>query len=393
MATPARITVYVVKLSKNHKCYSYQWVDSVTKKRRTESSGFTSKTEARDNRKAFEAALNARMPHGDGLVKFGDFISVYDESQLALRDNKEKSRGRILSILGIFEKEMEPASLGVITSGLLAEYVGKLKKAGRASTTIRTHLNQLAAAFQWAVEEGYLTAAPKMPKIGRPKGTRAKGRPLTDAEFVKMLRATSSVVGRRAARSWRRLLIGLWLSGLRLEEAVILVWGDVTQHHSTLWVDTTSAKYPLLGITAESEKGDRDRLLPLTKDFGQWLLKTPKDQRTGFVFPLVKRRHKDDRNLSHVSQVICEIGEKSGVVVNASGKFASAHDLRRTFGLRWAQTPGITPAELQQLMRHADIATTMKFYALVEATSFAEKLWNLDSTTTTTPKNDDSTQT
>jgi hypothetical protein len=45
------------------------------------------------------------------------------------------------------------------------------------------------------------------------------------------------------------------------------------------------------------------------------------------------------------------------------------------------------PAELQQLMRHEDIGTTMKFYALVNATSFAERLWNRDKDTTlpTTP--------
>lgn len=41
-------------------------------------------------------------------------------------------------------------------------------------------------------------------------------------------------------------------------------------------------------------------------------------------------------------------------------KFASAHDLRRAFGFRWSMR-GL-PAVLQQLMRHEDIGTTMKYY-------------------------------
>jgi len=41
-------------------------------------------------------------------------------------------------------------------------------------------------------------------------------------------------------------------------------------------------------------------------------------------------------------------------------KFASAHDLRRAFGQRWAIR--IMPTVLRELMRHADISTTMKYY-------------------------------
>jgi hypothetical protein len=33
------------------------------------------------------------------------------------------------------------------------------------------------------------------------------------------------------------------------------------------------------------------------------------------------------------------------------------------------------PAQLQQLMRHADISTTMSFYAIAEAETFAQQLW------------------
>jgi integrase len=46
-----------------------------------------------------------------------------------------------------------------------------------------------------------------------------------------------------------------------------------------------------------------------------------------------------------------------------------AHDLRRSFGQRWAAR--IMPQILMQLMRHETIETTMKYYVGREA----EALW------------------
>lgn len=62
----------------------------------------------------------------------------------------------------------------------------------------------------------------------------------------------------------------------------------------------------------------------------------------------------------YVGQIVDKIGRKAGVVVNAvDGKTASAHDLRRTFGTRWAKR--VMPAVLQKLMRHANAATTIQY--------------------------------
>jgi hypothetical protein len=60
-----------------------------------------------------------------------------------------------------------------------------------------------------------------------------------------------------------------------------------------------------------------------------------------------------------------------GVVVNkADGKYASAHDLRRAFGTRWAKR--VMPAVLKRLMRHASIDTTMTYYVDIDV---ADELW------------------
>ena len=55
------------------------------------------------------------------------------------------------------------------------------------------------------------------------------------------------------------------------------------------------------------------------------------------------------------------------------GKHASAHDLRRSFGTRWARR--LKPATLQLLMRHRSIETTMKYYVDLDADDIADELW------------------
>jgi integrase len=69
------------------------------------------------------------------------------------------------------------------------------------------------------------------------------------------------------------------------------------------------------------------------------------------------------------------IGKAAGViVVRKSNKFASAHDLRRTFGAKWAKV--VMPAVLQQLMHHESIETTTKYYAGLEAEEIADAAWD-----------------
>ena len=75
-----------------------------------------------------------------------------------------------------------------------------------------------------------------------------------------------------------------------------------------------------------------------------------------------------------VGEIIVKIGKKAGVVVNkADRKFASAHDLRRAFGTRWAKR--VMPAVLKRLIRRASIQTTMGFYVDLDAADVADQLW------------------
>jgi integrase len=71
----------------------------------------------------------------------------------------------------------------------------------------------------------------------------------------------------------------------------------------------------------------------------------------GELFPLAA-------NPSGVSIRFAKIAKRAGVRV-------TLHDLRRTFGSRYA--PHVSAPVLQRLMRHADIKTTLTFYTNVDA--------------------------
>jgi integrase len=75
-----------------------------------------------------------------------------------------------------------------------------------------------------------------------------------------------------------------------------------------------------------------------------------------------------------ISRIVSAIGKRANVVVNkAEAKYASAHDLRRSFGTRWAGR--VKPATLQLLMRHKSIETTLKYYVEQDADDIADELW------------------
>lgn len=226
-----------------------------------------------------------------------------------------------------------------------------------------------------------------------------KGRPITGEEFDRMIASVEKTFYPVAIYSkgkpipvelddaekekrtgivtaWQNYLEGLRASGLRLAESLQLHW----DRQDRLCVDL-EGKRPMLRIPAALEKGNQDRVLPMAPEFAALLLAVPEAERTGRVFKLLDRRgkpaeFKDD----WVSRVVSAIGAKSGVKVNVKTvdgqqvvKFASAHDLRRSFGERWA--PRVMPQVLKELMRHENIETTLRYYVGRNAQTTADVLW------------------
>ena len=132
-------------------------------------------------------------------------------------------------------------------------------------------------------------------------------------------------------------------------------------------------------IQAHAQKSHKAETLPMAPEFAEFLANVSEGERETSVFnPKTRRPRKGGMRLDTVSKVISAIGKAAGVKVAESAKgkvkFASAHDLRRAFGFRWSNR--IMPAQLQQLMRHEQISTTMEFYVGRNADATADVLWD-----------------
>lgn len=350
----------------------------------------------------WEKELRDGIVTGGGKIAWADFRERYEREVLAsLADGTD---GKVQSVFNLLEKFCKPARLRDVTAGLLSDFQSRLRGDGRAESTIASYMAHLKAALRWAASIGLIAKAPEIAKVKRAKSAgKMKGRPIATEEFERMLskvevglltagdkvrkgpatkrRQSESVklarVTDRAdavaaiAGGWEHLLNGLWLSGLRLGEALELSWDDERK----LYIDL-SGEFPVIGIPAELEKGHKDRTSPMAPEFAEFILATPEADRTGYVFKPAKVRG-GRADLDTASRTVTAIGRAAGVKVNSDDKgnvkFASAHDLRRSFGERWAAR--VMPQVLKELMRHETIETTLRFYVGRNAQTTAGVLW------------------
>jgi integrase len=352
-----------VKVSKHdHRRYYVMWyVDPVTEKRIQKSTKKTTLREAERAAGEWETELRSESSLPDRRITWEAFVRRYDAEKLsALSPRTQDATDTAFNHL---ENLIGPKRLMGVTAEALSSFQAKLRDRGLAETSIHTHLRHIRAALSWAEKVGLLA---KVPKIDMPKAAKGqtlmRGRPITLEEFERMLTAVPKVRQRQPDR-WQRYLRGLWLSGLRLGESLIVSW----EVDAPFAIDLTG-KHPRFRIYAEAHKGRRDVLLPMTPDFATFLLETPEEERHGHVFRI------GAKSRNRVGHVISKIGREAKVVIDkAKNQFASAHDLRRSFGTRWAKD--VMPATLQRLMRHQNIDTTMKYYVDQDADDIAAKLW------------------
>jgi integrase len=126
----------------------------------------------------------------------------------------------------------------------------------------------------------------------------------------------------------------------------------------------------MLWIPALLNKNGKQQLLPITPDFAAFLAETPEKQRHGRVFDGVTASR------TEASRIIAAIGEAALIKIRedrGETQYATAHDLRRSFGERWAGR--VMPHVLKELMRHETIDTTMKFYVGRNAERTADAVW------------------
>jgi integrase len=308
------------------------------------------------------------------LATVRDSTTIHTESRLDLAE-------RILRPKTLADVA-DPNALQRLQARLLAGEQSRRNKP-RSTHTVRGYMNSVLSVMNWAYLQGWLPTAPKLRKIKTPKQKSMKGRPITAAEFQKMLDATAGVVGSEAADSWNYVLRGLWTSALRLDELMHVSW-DKPGTIRPLW---QAGKHPVLDIPAAMQKNDTEESIPLHPWFEAVLQEIQEGQRSGWVFNPASLQLKLGRkteprrpDAEWVGKVIARIGEAAGIEVEPADertgrptKFATAHDLRRSCGDRLREA-GVPPLVICRVMRHASWETTRKHYAPGNVQSDAEVL-------------------
>ncbi|HUE13434.1 MAG TPA: site-specific integrase [Planctomycetaceae bacterium] len=368
------LRVYIV--DRGRSCLYMRYIDPVTGKAVERSTRKKTPDEAKKAAGKWEAELQEGRYKSPSRVTWAEFRRRYEDEVLRhLAPASERKSCAAFNAVEKFFPIVKDGKLNLLTADRISRLSGELDGAGLEQATINGHLACLKASLRWANRMGMLIEVPRIQMLKRAKGSEMmKGRPMVKEEFDRLLLKVPTVVGKDRSASWSHTIEGLWWSGLRLGEALDLWW----DREDRLCVVEKGERLMIL-IHAHLEKGKRDRLLPIAPEFETFLRRTPKRDRRGLVFkPLSKDLSDQQMTTHHVGIVIGQIGEKSRVKVGTSNrtkavKFASAHTLRRSFGTRWARR--VKPAVLQQLMRHATIETTLKYYVDLDAGETAAELW------------------
>lgn len=380
------MTQIIVFKRDGRKYFECQWTDPRTNRKRTRS---TKKTTRRDAERWVSKHEDELLEtHSlSGKVTWADFRKRYEEE--ALHGLAKKTVGKTKGTFNKIESLMSPAYVESLDTRAIEQLKSKLYGCGIQPSTIVSHMINVRKALRWAHKRKLIKT---MPEVDVPKKTPARrGRAVTQEEFDRMIEAVPKVVGEKNRESWEFLLNGLWWSGLRLGEAMLLHWTS----DKNITIDY-SDDLPMFSIQGHAEKSRKTRLLPMAREFAELI---EGRERKGYVFNPERLIPPFEARLSlqYVGKVISRIGEKAVVKVselNGKPKFASAHDLRRSFGLRWAQR--VLPAVLMELMRHESIETTMKYYVGRNAQIAARAAWDAAAGSTNTianiPDNSDSEQ-
>jgi integrase len=256
----------------------------------------------------------------------------------------------------VYSRFAKPKTLLDVTPESLSTFRGHLLASGKSRATVASYLRHLRSALSWAKRMGWLASVPDVPPIPGAVGGSMKGFPLRFQQVRQLLRSVEATRPHDAA-DWRRLIRLLWLSGLRLGEALSLRWDRGPNR-----VDLAAKPYPT--ITLGEQKNRRITTTPMPPTLARWLALTPAEARRGLVTPI-----KIVGGMA--SHVLSAIGQASPI--RFEGRAPTAHDLRRGFGTHWAAR--VRPLTLQAMMRHASLSTTLKYYVALDDHDVGFDIW------------------
>jgi integrase len=319
-----------------------QWTDPDTGRKKSKTAGTSDPTVAEAKRIDLESDLNNNRHAEASRMTWERFRELFEDEYVAGgRKNTQKNFGRSLDL---FEEICKPARLANVTARTISQFVAGLRRQrGRTRgsvtmpSTIKVWLQFLHTALAWAHGQKLINEVPAFPEIKVPDKAP---QPVPVESVDKVLE--------KADPEMRAFMLCGWLAGLRLTEAVALHWSGATD---APYVDFDHRK---IILPADFVKGVADQWVPLDPNLAEALKALPRRGKRIFRFT-------DD-----AGQLLTPGGSSKRIVnlAKLAGVRLTMKSLRRGFGCRYAAK---VPAQvLQKLMRHRNIATTMKYYVNVD---------------------------
>jgi integrase len=338
-----RITVWVQRF-KDRPTLQLQWIDPVTNRRRTRSTETCDEDGAEEQRKDLEYELNHGLYQEATRMTWETFRQLFEEEYFP--NCRPWTCKKFSTVFDHFEKVCKPAQLRSISERTVSSFAAGLRKlSGRRPgttmepSTVQVYLDFFHTVLAWAEQQKLIPEVPKFPTVKVP---RKDPQPVPSESFERLLDKAAGDLQMRAY-----LLCG-WLAGLRLAEALALEWEE-SEEVPYLDLDRDRIILP-----AKFVKAVKPQWLPLDSVLREALLLLPRHGRK--VFRFTDRGGRPLAELA-VSHRVVNLARQAGVKL-------TMRTLRKGFGCYYASR---VPAQvLQKLMRHADIKTTMAYYANVD---------------------------
>lgn len=290
------------------------------------------------------ALANSESDRAKVAAKFGDITGLYRSQHLpTLRHSTQSTNGYLLK--AYIEPAWSDTPVHAVTP---LKVVGWLRGlSGLAPTTKATIRSIMSQCFKLAALHGYVPATERNPMSVVPlKGTSKRQKAITILtpeqfkELVGTLPAPLNVM---------TLLAGAL--GLRVGELVALHWEDIDWEEKTITIQRNFTRQKVGPVKTESSNA----VLPLNDDLVEVLKehqKTTGDSELLFPSPRTGGYRAAGMLLQKGIQ---PLAEKLGM------GHLTWHGLRHSFR-SWLGAKGVPIGVMKDLLRHADVSTTMNKY-------------------------------
>jgi len=340
-----RIKVWVQQF-RDRPALVLQWIDPDTGRRKSKSAETSDPDAAETARADLESDLNHGRYAEASRMTWEGFRELFEEQYFP--NCRPKTCEEFRTTLDQFERLCNPRKVSAVKERTVSAFATSLRKLpgrhkgsdGMMASTVKIRLQNLHTVLKWAEGQKIITACPKFPSVKVPK---KRPQPVPAEAFEKLLD--------KAEGPMKAFLLCGWLAGLRLAEAHGLEWEPTDK---APWVDFGRNR---IILPAEMVKAVEDQWVPLDPALKAVLLALPRNGRKVFRFTGWDKGVRV-LGLTAVSTRIVSLAHKAGVKL-------TMRSLRRGFGCRYAGK--VSAQILQRLMRHANIQTTVNYYANVDA--------------------------